>query len=133
MRIFNEMPAKYIVREVDTTTPKYRIRFYRDMPTSDVHYAWVVGGEQFARNIEAGIENKSARPQPIPIVNREGDNFVIEISKHEVFEWYLSRFIELGERFAFLETIDNHNVHYAYIPLDRLELEYSTENLSKNT
>lgn len=133
MRIFNEMPAKYIVREVDTSTPKYRIRFYRDLPTSDVHYAWVVGGEPFARNIEAGIESKSANPQPIPTVNRDNDNFVIEISKHEAFEWHLSRFIELGERFAFLETIDNHNVPYAYIPLDRLELGSSAENLSKNT
>lgn len=133
MRIFNEMPAKYIVREVDTTSPKYRIRFYRNMPTSDVHYAWVVGGEQFSRNIDAGIESKSANPQPIPTVNRENDNFVIEISKHEAFEWHLNQFVELGERFAFLETVGNHNAPYVYIPLDRLELESYTTNLSKNT
>lgn len=127
MRIFNEMPSKYIVREVDTNTPKYRIRFYRDMPTSDVHYAWVVGGEQFAKNIEAGIENKSANPQPIPTVIRDGNDFVIEISKHEAFEWHLNEFMRLGERFAFLQTIDGKNTPYSYIPLDRLELESSTE------
>lgn len=133
MRIFNEMSSKYIVREIDTNTPKYRIRFYRNMPTSDVHYAWVVGGEQFAKNMEAGIENQSAHPQPIPNVISDGDNFVIEISKHEAFEWHLSQFIGLGERFAFLETIGNDSIPYYYIPLDRLELESSTENLSKNT
>lgn len=83
MRIFKEMPQKYIVREVDTTVPKYRIRFYRNMPTSDVHYAWVIGGRAFAQNIEAKIENQSANPQLLPYVICEGDKFVIEISKHE--------------------------------------------------
>lgn len=127
MRNFKEMPQKYIVREVDTTTPKYRIRFYRNMPTSDVHYAWVVGGSSFTQNIEAKVENQSANPQPLPYVICEGDNHVIEISKYEAFEWRLKQFIEVGERFAFLETIGDKNTPYAYIPLDRLELESSTE------
>lgn len=125
MRIFNEMPKKYIVREVDTSTPKFRIRFYRDMPTSNVHYAWVVGGEEFAKNVKAGIENKSSNPQPIPNVICDGDNFVIEISKHEAFEWHLNQFIKFGERFAFLEIVNDNSIPYPYIPLDRLELEIS--------
>lgn len=133
MRVFDEMPAKYIVREIDNHQPKYRILFYRDMPTSDVHYAWVVGGSLFSNNIRDGIERVDSNPQPLPQVIVEDGNYIIEISKHDAFEWHLERFKQLGEHFAFLEIAENKHHPLFYIPFDRIVLESSTENLSKNT
>ena len=137
MRIFNEMPAQYIVREVEHLSEKHRI-LYGKYSNSDSLYAWVVGGSLLSEYIEKH-KNYTPSQQDISPIKQENGFPVIEISKEQCIEFYLNRAKEDGERFVFLQILYNNQDHWPtrpeiyYVPLDRLELESSTENLSKNT